>query len=147
MGMGRRVKKHPHCLLIAALLVGAAEVAPAVPADAAAEGEVLDVIMRQLDAFRAGDYRTAYSFASRMIQAQFDLAAFEHMVKNGYPQIARSTHAWVTEARPASNGALHVFLRIRGADGTFIRALYEMVREEPGWRINGVVTRPDPETV
>ncbi len=127
--------------------VAAAGVAPAVTADAAAEDEAQDVILRQLAAFRADDYRTAYSFASRMIQAQFDPAAFEHMVKNGYPQIARSTHAWVTEARPAPNGALHIFLRIRGADGTVIRALYEMVREEPGWRINGVVARPDLGTI
>jgi hypothetical protein len=102
-----------------------------------------DVILRQLAAFRAGDFQTAYGFASEAIRAQFDLAAFEQMVKSGYPQIARSTHAWVTEARPGPDGGLHVLLRIRGSDGTFVLALYEMVREGPGWRINGVVARPD----
>lgn len=98
--------------------------------------------MRQLAAFRAGDYRTAYSFASEEIQSLFDLSGFERMVKGGYPQIARSTDAWVTEASLAPDGRLYVRLRIRGADGVFIEALYEMVWDESRWRINGVVTRP-----
>jgi hypothetical protein len=42
-------------------------------------------------------------------------------------------------------------LRIRGASGSAIEALYEMVCEglcEGGqWKINGVVTRPDPGVV
>ena len=101
------------------------------------------MIVRQLAAFRAGDYRTAYSFASQEIQSLFDLPAFERMVKGGYPQIARSTDAWVTEVNLAPNGRLFVRLRIRGADGVFVQALYEMVWEEGSWRINGVVARPD----
>ena len=132
---------------VIAFLAGAAWLAGAAAAQDAVDPEARDVIVRQLAAFRADDYKMAYSFASRTIRAQFDLAAFEHMVKNGYPQIARSTHAWVTEARPAPNGALHVYLRIRGADGLFVLALYEMVREGSGWRINGVVARPDPGTI
>ena len=99
--------------------------------------------MRQLAAFRAEDYRTAYSFASEEIQSLFDLSAFERMVKGGYPQIARSMDAWVTEANLAPSGRLYVRLRIRGADGVFIEAVYEMVWEESRWRINGVVARPD----
>ncbi len=105
------------------------------------------MILRQLAAFRAGDYRTAYTFASKQIQAVFDLAAFEHMVRTGYPQIAQSVSAWVTETETLPNGAVHIFLRIRGADGVFIVARYEMVHEEPGWRINGVAARRDPTTL
>ena len=129
-------------LLAAAICSAAAAAAQPTP-----DVEARDVILRQLAAFRAGDYRAAYAFASKEIQALFDLAAFEHMVKTGYPQIARSADAWFTETRPAPNGALHVYLRIRGADGVFIVARYEMVREEPGWRINGVVARQDPNTL
>ncbi|MBI2554855.1 MAG: DUF4864 domain-containing protein, partial [Candidatus Rokubacteria bacterium] len=105
--------------------------------------EAREVILRQLAAFRVDDYRAAYSFASEEIQSLFDLPAFERMVKGGYPQIARSTDAWVTETNLAPNGRLYVGLRIRGADGLFVQALYEMVWEESRWRINGVVTRPD----
>ena len=32
---------------------------------------------------------------------------------------------------------------VRGVNGRGIEAVYEMVREDRGWRINGVVTRPD----
>jgi len=132
--------------IIALLLVGGAGAAGAI-AQEPVDPEVKQVILRQLAAFRAGDYRAAYAFASREIQARFDVEAFEHMVKAGYPQIARSTHAWVNAGRSTPDGALHVSVRIRGADGTFIRAVYEMVREAPGWRINGVAARPDPGTI
>ena len=121
--------------------------AGAAAAQERAEVEAREVILRQLAAFRAGDYRTAYSFASREIQGLFDPAAFERMVRGGYPQIARSTDAWVTETNLAENGRLYVWLRIRGADGVFVRALYEMVWDSSRWRINGVVTRPDSGTI
>ena len=129
--------------LIAFLLAGAVGLAGAAAAQGRAEAEAREVIMRQLASFRVEDYRTAYSFASQEIQSLFDLSAFESMVKGGYPQIARSTDAWVTESNPAPNGRLYVRLRIRGTDGVFVQALYEMVWEESRWRINGVVTRPD----
>ena len=119
---------------------------PAGAAQMPPDTEAQEVILRQLAAFRAGDYRTAYTFASKQIQAVFDLADFERMVKTGYPQIAQSVGAWVTETETLPNGAVHIYLRVRGADGVFIVARYEMLREEPGWRINGVAARRDPAT-
>lgn len=88
---------YPSLLLagVAWLAIPAAAAAAQEPVDPAAK----DVILRQLAAFRAGDYQAAYGFASRRIRAQFDLAAFEQMVRSGYPQIARSTHACIAEAR------------------------------------------------
>jgi len=141
----RRVRRIATLLLAGAAwaAVPFAADAPQDPVDPAAK----EVILRQLAAFRAGDFRTAYGFASEAIRAQFDLAAFERMVRSSYPQIARSTHAWVLEARPGPDGALQILLRVRGSDGTFVLALYEMVREAPGWRINGVVARPDPGAI
>jgi outer membrane lipoprotein-sorting protein len=53
-------------------------------------------VVKQLEAFRRGDFDTAFTFASGMIQAQFDRQAFETMVRGGYPVIARSTFAAVT---------------------------------------------------
>jgi hypothetical protein len=85
-------------------------------------------VVKQLEAFRRGDFDTAFTFASGMIQTQFDRQAFETMVRRGYPEIARSTFAAVT--------------KIRGANGQAVEAMYEMIWED-GWRINGVVTRPD----
>lgn len=129
------------------LLAGALGLAGAAAAQGRAEAEAREVILGQLAAFRTDDYRAAYSFASEEIQSLFDLPAFERMVKGGYPQIARSTDAWVTETNLAENGRLYMWLRTRGADGVFVRALYEMVWDSSRWRINGVVTRPDSGTI
>jgi hypothetical protein len=105
-------------------------------AEAAAEP-----VVRQLEAFRRDDYDTAYAFASEAIQLQFDRLRFEIMVRSGYPEIARSILADVvgTELGPA--GRAHVTVRIRGANGQTIEALYELVWQDR-WRIDGVVTRP-----
>lgn len=133
--------------LIAFLLAGALGLAGSALAQGSEEAEARAIIMRQLAAFRVDDYRAAYSFASQEIRALFDLPAFERMVKGGYPQIAHSADAWVTRSNLAPDGKLYISLRIRGADGVFVQALYEMVWEDSRWRINGVVTRPDSGTI
>jgi len=99
-------------------------------------------VVKQIEAFRRGDFDTAFTFASGMIQAQFDRPAFETMVRRGYPEIARSTFAAVTKTELESPGLAYVTVKIRGANGQAIEALYEMIWED-GWRINGVATRPD----
>jgi hypothetical protein len=45
--------------------------------------------------------------------------------------------AQVAEARQAGDGHVHLLLRIQGANGRSIEAVYDMVREPVGWRING----------
>lgn len=100
-------------------------------------------VMRQLEAFRRGDFIAAYAFASAEIKRMVDHAGFERMVTGGYPEIARSVSAVVTDRRPTPNGGLYLHLSIRGENGSAVEALYEMVREDGAWKINGVVTRPD----
>ncbi|HTK93727.1 MAG TPA: DUF4864 domain-containing protein [Verrucomicrobiae bacterium] len=104
-------------------------------------------VMRQLEAFRRHDFDTAYGFASLEIQQRFDRVHFEEMVRGGYPEIARSVFAVVAEGERAANGNVYLVLKIRGANGLSIEAVYEMVSEPSGWRINGVVTKPDPGVV
>jgi len=99
-------------------------------------------VVKQLEAFRRGDFDTAFTFASGMIQAQFDRQAFETMVRGGYPEIARSTFAAVTKTELESPGLAYVTVKIRGANGQAVEALYELIWED-GWKINGVATRPD----
>jgi ABC-type transporter MlaC component len=100
-------------------------------------------IMKQLEAFRRDDYDAAYVFASTEIKQMFDRPAFERMVKGGYPEIARSTSAVVSRTELGPDGDVFVQLKIRGANGTGIEALYQMVPERDGWKINSVMTRPD----
>jgi hypothetical protein len=99
-------------------------------------------VVKQLEAFRRNDFDTAFTFASGMIQERFDRRNFETMVRRGYPEIAQSTFAAVTNAELESPGLAYVTVKIRGANGQSIEALYEMVWEDD-WKINGVATRPD----
>ena len=99
-------------------------------------------VVKQLEAFRRDDYDTAFTFASAEIQTQFDRQSFEVMVRRGYPEIARSTFAAVVKTELVPEGSAYVTVKIRGANGQSIEALYELVWQD-GWRINGVGTRPD----
>ena len=100
-------------------------------------------VLKQLDAFRRGDFDTAYTFASESIHQQFDRAAFERMVTGGYPEIARSVFAVVAQGELAPNGKVYLVLKIRGANGMSVEAVYELVDEAGAWKINGVIARPD----
>jgi hypothetical protein len=106
--------------------------------------EASDPVMKQLEAFRRDDFDTAYTFASSEIKQLFDRPAFEQMVKNGYPEIARSTFASVAGSTMAPNGHAYLSIKIRGANGNSIEALYELVLENGQWKINGVSAKPDP---
>jgi len=105
-------------------------------------GMALDPVMQQLEAFRRDDFDAAYALASAQIRQLFDRASFEHMVRTGYPEIARSSSAALADIREAPDGPVYLRLVIRGANGRSIDAVYEMVVEEGAWKINGVVARP-----
>src|SRR6266700_2466578 len=131
---------------LALLLVLVALPASAQPARPAPK-EATEPVMKQLEAFRRGDFDTAYTFASTEIKELFDRSAFEQMVKNGYPEIARSTFASVAGSTVAPNGHVYLQIKIRGSNGNSIEALYEMVLENGQWKINGVSAKPDPGMV
>ena len=62
-------------------------------------------VMRQLEAFRRGDFATAYSFASQEIHHLFDRSAFEQMVRAIYGMV-REQGDWKINgvvARPDPN--------------------------------------------
>ncbi|HET6367947.1 MAG TPA: DUF4864 domain-containing protein [Pseudomonadales bacterium] len=127
--------------LVLALLLG---LAPATGgADESAVAAATEPVLKQLEAFRRGDFDTAYTFASESIHQQFDRAAFERMVTGGYPEIARSVFAVVAQGELAANGKVYLVLKIRGANGVSVEAVYELVDEAGAWKINGVVARPD----
>ena len=122
---------------------------PALPAQAQtpAPKEASEPVMKQLEAFRRGDFDTAYTFASSEIKELFDRPAFEHMVKIGYPEIARSTFASIAASTVAPNGHVYLQIKIRGANGNSIEAIYDLVLENDQWKINGVSAKPDPGLV
>jgi hypothetical protein len=101
------------------------------------------IVMQQLEAFRRGDFPAAFTFASRTIHDLFDEARFEAMVRDGYPEIARSVRAIIDGSKRGDAGELFLFIHVYGENGRAVEAVYEMVKEAGAWRINGVVTRPD----
>ena len=104
------------------------------------EQEIRSVIQQQLDAFNRKDYDTAYSFASRHIQAKFSRLEFEEMVKDGYPQIARSRRAVFDKiAFSETENRAMATVTITGLDRITITANYRMVREDGKWKIDGVM--------
>jgi len=105
--------------------------------------EAMEPPIKQLEAFRRGDFDTAYAFASAEIKEQFDRETFELMVKGGYPEIARSASASIVGSVLAPNGLVYLTLKIRGSNGKSIEALYELVLQNGQWKINGVTAKPD----
>ena len=99
-------------------------------------------VLDQLSAFRRDDWAAAYTYAAATIQARFGLEAFRQMVTGGYAEIARSVRATVSrvELIDADHGLVEV--RVDGANGHTVDALYELVDEQGSWRIEGVLTRP-----
>ena len=126
-------------LALAALAATSAEGQP-LDADAQAAGRI---VMQQLEAFRRDDFSTAYTFASVTIRQMFDRARFEQMVRGGYPEIAHSASATIEGSRRGDAGEIYLLVRIVGDNGRAIEAVYELVSESGGWRINSVVARPD----
>ena len=109
--------------------------------------EAMEPPIKQLEAFRRGDFDTAYTFASAEIKEQFDRETFELMVKSGYPEIARSASASIVGSLVAPSGLVYLTLKIRGSNGKSIEALYELVLQDGQWKINGVTAKPDPGLV
>ena len=100
--------------------------------------------MQQLEAFRRDDFEAAFGFASAQIHQLFDRPRFEAMVRGRLPRDrALGLGRRSTASSAADGGRLYLFVRVRGANGQVVEAVYEMVLETGRWRINGVVTRPD----
>ncbi len=140
---GEEVARGVRRIVPLAVLLALALATPAARAQTD-EKAAAEPVMRQLDAFRRNDYDTAFTFASGLIHQLFDRASFERMVKSGYPEIADSVRATVIAAQTGPEGHLYLIVKVRGANGQHIEAMYDMVREDGVWKINGVVAKPDP---
>lgn len=127
-------------LVVMALLIGVVSAPAQVDPDVEAAGRV---VLQQLEAFRRDDFDEAFGFASSQIRQLFDRLRFEAMVRNGYPEITRSASALITGGERRDGGLVYLLVRVRGANGQRVEAVYEMVLEHGAWRINGVATRPD----
>ncbi len=95
-------------------------------------------ISAQIQAFKADDFATAFTFASPNIQRLFgDPENFGIMVRRGYPMVWRPADVRFLELREIS-GALWQKVMITDGDGRVHLLDYQMIQQENGWKINGV---------
>lgn len=99
-------------------------------------------VLQQLEAFRRGDWTTAYGFASSTIQSRFTSEAFREMVTRGYAPIARPLQSRVLATRVIDPQHGLVEIRVEGQNGETVDAVYELLEEQGAWKINGVIARP-----
>lgn len=115
-----------------------ASVQPLHRSTAEARRQVVGVVESQFNAFRDGDYARAYSFAGAGIQQQFNVAAFERMVKDGFPVIAYWRTVSFGEVEDNGREAVAT-VSVQGRGGRMRLFRYLLLREANEWRISGVV--------
>lgn len=133
-----RVLSLPFAVCLLFFLVTPTSVQPLRRSAGEVRRQVVGVVESQFTAFRDGDYARAYSFAASGIQQQFTVAAFERMVKDGYPVIAYWRAVSFGEVEDNGHEAVAlVSVQGRGGRTRFFR--YLLIREGDKWRISGVV--------
>ena len=111
---------------------------------AAKADPVQDTILNQIEAFKADDFATAFTFASPTIKGIFMTPEnFGMMVKNGYPMVHRPAEVRMLEQRTIS-GALWQKVMITDQSGRTHVLDYQMIESPEGWQINGVQLLPEP---
>ena len=65
-----------------------------------------------------------------------------HALKRAHPEVASSTFASVVRTHE-SGGYVYVTVKVVGRNGQKVEALYEMVQEAGGWRVNALTSRQD----
>ncbi len=104
----------------------------------AQNAEIEANISAQIQAFKADDFVTAFTFASPNIQRLFgDPDNFGVMVRRGYPMVWRPAEVRFLELREIS-GALWQKVMITDGDGRVHLLDYQMIQQEGRWKINGV---------
>lgn len=106
--------------------------------------DIQATIGAQIEAFKADDFATAFSYASPMIQTMFGTSErFGVMVRNGYPMVWRPAEVQFLELEER-NGSLYQNVLIRDMQGGRHVLEYQMIQNIAGWRINGVRLLRDP---
>lgn len=109
----------------------------ALPA-AAQDAQVHSTIERQLRAFQADDFTTAFTFASPTIKSIFGSPEnFGRMVTQGYPMVHRPGAVKMLELREVA-GVLWQRVMITDATGKTHLLDYQMMEAPDGWQINAV---------
>lgn len=104
----------------------------------AQDAPIQSIIERQLQAFQADDFATAFTFASPNIKGIFGTPEnFGAMVTQGYPMVHRPGAVKMLELREVS-GQTWQKVMITDQMGRTHLLDYQMIETPEGWQINGV---------
>ena len=98
---------------------------------------VVTIVEGQLAAFRTGDLKQAYGYASSALRAQKPLRVFTTIVQENYPEIWANTRAecgLVHDDGEHATLVVHVFTKANDAAYD-----YTLTKESAGWRIAAVL--------
>jgi|TARA_B110000027_G_C16115929_1_gene300079 hypothetical protein len=106
--------------------------------------DIKSTIDRQIEAFQADDFETAFGFASPNLQRLFgNPDNFRRMVTRGYPMVWRPAEVRYLELADV-NGSLWQKVLIKDQKGVVHVLGYRMLETDMGWKINGVQLFPSP---
>ena len=97
--------------------------------------ELYDVVWKQLSAFRADDYPSAYRQVSMSFQEKFNIEAFTDLAHTEYPGLVRAQRVEFGAVRFEGRRAYipaYFFLY----EGDIVPCIYSLIREEDGWKID-----------
>ncbi len=104
----------------------------------AQQSEIEGTINSQLEAFKADDFATAFTFATPRLQQLFQSPQnFQRMVTGGYPMVWRPADVRYLDLREEA-GAFLQRVEIKDAEGRVHLLEYRMEPTAEGWRIGGV---------
>lgn len=110
-----------------------------------AQSDPNDVIGAQIEAFRADDFGTAFTFAAPGIKQLFGTPEnFGRMVRQGYPMVWRPAEVRYG-ARELRGATVLQRVIITDAEGRLHTLLYHMVPLGESWQIAGVQILREPD--
>ena len=103
--------------------------------------QLFAVVEKQLAAFRAADYSSAYRQAASGVQQKFTAPQYEAMIRREYGDLSGAQRIEFGFVKANGSAALlQVFFH--GANGSVRSLLFSLIAEGDSWKINGV--RPMP---
>jgi hypothetical protein len=99
--------------------------------------QLFAAVERQLAAFRAADYSSAYRQAASGVQQKFTVPQYEAMIRREYADTFSAQHIEFGFVKvTGSTAVVQVFLC--DANGLVRPFLYSLIAEGDSWKINGV---------
>ena len=109
-----------------------------IPRAHAQQADITGVITSQIEALKADDFATAFTFAHPSIQGIFGTPEnFGRMVAQGYPMVWRPAEVDYLPLRE-ENGRTFQDVQIVDQAGRVFVLEYSMTQTDAGWRISGV---------